>query len=207
MGHAAAIGYVVTNWGRVEARLAQTVGFLLGINTMPTHAVTAEMSSADRMEMISTLLNLAGRNRWISEWKSLASDLKDLRTKRNDVVHAEWCGTQNSLMPNTGVRVKARGRAQIKLHFPSTAALRDLAGLIELCEDRLAILQGKLITGGAAALIASPNPPGADPSRGPSGGARVRARDTSPRRVPKREMKQERKAKIAAFLKAKKPAS
>lgn len=199
--HAAAIGYVVTNWGLVEARLAQTIGILLGTNSMPTYAITAETTSEARMQVITTLVNLAGRPLWKATWKGLASDLRALRTMRNDLVHAEWRGTQNALMPNTATRVKARGgRVEIRLHFPSTRTLREMAESIAGLEDRLAVFQGALFLGDAASLIANPDRASAPDPQGRA------ATPSRPERIPKRELKRLRKEKVAA-LKKRKPAS
>lgn len=207
--HAAAIGYVVTNWGLVEARLAQTIGILLGTNSMPTHAITAERSSADRMQMIFTLLRLAGNEVWLVRWQRLAAELETLRTQRNDIVHAEWRGTEYALMPNVATRVKARGRVKIELHIPSTKQVGDLSEAIAAVADRLAAFEAKLFNGGAAAMIGATIPTGADPSRwNTQGGTKPQTlRKPKSARISKSEEKKLRKAKVAAALKRNKPAS
>jgi hypothetical protein len=190
--HAAAIGNVVTNWAIVEGQLANIISYLLRLPPAPSHATTAETSVIQRIHLIKTLVGLTGNQAWIDAWKQLETDLDDLRTRRNDVVHAEWRATGIPDTPHEGIRVKARGRLLITVNLAPTRDILKLASAIASLEEKLSRFVYTLVAGGAPAIIASPNPPGPSPT--PSQGHK--GSGPAPTRLAKSARKRIRRAKL-----------
>jgi len=118
--HAAAIGYVAAHWSLVEEHLAFIIYSLLGLQAIPGHAVTAELSTLQRISTISAFVSLTGNQAWIDTWDDITKTLDNLRNRRNDAVHSTWrvVGPEHWHM-----RVKAKGRVSIKQGAISTTSL------------------------------------------------------------------------------------
>lgn len=180
--HAEAIGYVAAHWSLVEEFLGFIIYNLLNLHTIPGWAATAELSTLQRVNTISTFLNLIGNKSWIETWDDIAKTLDDLRNRRNDVIHSTW----RVVGPiHWRMRVKARGRITIKQGPIYTPSLRALSDEILALEERVAEFSFTLMKGGAAKAFNVANPPGWSPP----------TQDQSPKspsrsRNPKRERQQ-----------------
>jgi hypothetical protein len=88
--HAQALGHVAANWGRVDDRLGFIIIMALGSSAAVGVAVTAELSSVQRINLLTVLINATNERVWIDRWAHILPTLQRLRTKRNDVLHAFW---------------------------------------------------------------------------------------------------------------------
>jgi hypothetical protein len=155
--HAAAIGYVAAHWSLVEEHLAFIIYSLLGLQAIPGHAVTAELSTLQRISTISAFVSLTGNQAWIDTWDDITKTLDNLRNRRNDAVHSTWrvVGPEHWHM-----RVKAKGRVSIKQGAISTTSLMSLSNEILDLEDRIAKLTHTLLSADAGKIINQLHPPG-----------------------------------------------
>jgi hypothetical protein len=62
--HAAAIGHVAAHWSLIQEHLGFLIYGLLGLHSMVGHAVTAELSTIQRVQMICTFVGLTGNKAW-----------------------------------------------------------------------------------------------------------------------------------------------
>jgi hypothetical protein len=125
--HAQAIGHVIANWSKVEEALAFLVGAILGIEGTPRDAVTADLTSIGRYEVIKALLNATRVQEWADEWETLEETFYKLNAQRNDVTHAVWHVVAPS---HWAYRVAARSGGKLEFGEFSTERLNELSELI-----------------------------------------------------------------------------
>jgi len=184
--HAEAIGYVAAHWSVVEEFLAFLIYNLLGLEKIAGWALTAELSTFQRVSTISAFVNLTGKREWIETWDEITKSIDDLRIRRNDAVHSTWEVVGPA---HFRLRVKAKGRVTIKQGPVYTPAIRLLAEEIQKLEERVVDFGTILLTEDAGKIINQPKPPGWPtplpvPSQSPK----------APPRNPRRERKQRRRA-------------
>lgn len=155
--HAEAIGYVAANWSLVESQLAFMIYSLLGLQTIPGWAATAELSTLQRVFTVAAFVNLTGNNKWIDTWDDITKTFEDLRNRRNEAVHSVW-----EIVGPTHwrLRVKARGRVTVKQGPLETKALNNLANEILVLLEEMGQLTFELLRDDAAKIINQPHPPG-----------------------------------------------
>lgn len=185
--HAAAIGYVAAHWSLIEEHLAFLISNTLGLHAIPGWAVTAELSTIQRVNMISALIDLSGHPEWINEWAGIIATFENLRNRRNDAVHS----TSQVVGPaHWTLRIKAKGRVSIKQGPVYTPALQRLSDEILELEERIAVFDYEVITGGIGKIINQLHPPGW-PVHPPT----PRQSRKGPAHIPKRERRRRRRAK------------
>jgi hypothetical protein len=136
--HAAALGQVAASWSLVEDYCRLIIQLLIDLENEPGHAVTAEMSLIQRMNTISALTHCFRDHDLLSHWEDIRSIADDLRSRRNDVVHAQWqlSGDQNIM-----IRVKARSQVKVRWEPVPTETLIQLEKEITDLVDDLAWFQ------------------------------------------------------------------
>lgn len=93
---AQAVGYVVLHWTQIEQQVTYIVAELAGLATTEgRHAVTAELSSANRIAMVRALLSAARHRAWMDKWDALEERLIRSQAERNAVVHGTWVISQD----------------------------------------------------------------------------------------------------------------
>jgi hypothetical protein len=155
--HAAALGYVAAHWSLVEEHQKYLISSLLGLQPLPGHAVTAEISVLQRLYAIEALVGLTGNKEWITEWSQIVTETNRLRPLRNNAVHAIWHVVGDE---HWGMRVKAKGRVSVTFGATPTADLAGLSDEILALEDRIAKFTYKVVIGGASEILKQPSPPG-----------------------------------------------
>lgn len=171
--HATAIGYVAANWALVEDHLGWLIYNLLGLQSMPGEAVTAELPALQRLVLIRTLVGMTGNVQWIERWASLSNEIDTLRIERNNVIHGVWRGDQMTLNP-INRRVKAKGRVSITFTPFDPLQIFELSGFILRLANDIAKFNINLVSNGAIEILRSPNPPGPPQPQGHIQQARIR---------------------------------
>lgn len=165
--HAQAIGYVAAYWSLVEESLGVAIGFLLQLPPIVRAALTAEMSTVSRTQMIRTLIEVSGDVNALADWTVLAREIDQLRSRRNDVVHAVWEVAGHG---HHSKRVKAKGRFRIDCKPVETAELMALAEAILDISDKLvsfisSVILSSIPTDLADPFLMAPSNPTADDQR------------------------------------------
>jgi hypothetical protein len=155
--HAQAIGYVAAHWSLVEDQLGFIIFSLLNLHSILGAATTAELSTLNRISTIGAFINLTGNQTWIDSWCAIATNLDDLRNRRNDVVHSAW---QFRGLEHRRTRTRARGRLIIRSGPVATEDLTKLSDEILDLVDRIDALAAALLQGGAGKIINQFHPPG-----------------------------------------------
>lgn len=106
------LGHVTARWGLIESWLGFTIAILLGHQDRVGKAITAELSTMQRVAMIGALVDCTNNPKWTAEWDELARLFNKLKDWRNEVVHGVW--RIDEARPRV-VRSKARGK-QIDLN-------------------------------------------------------------------------------------------
>lgn len=170
----------------VEQQLAFIIYELLHLNTIPGWAATAELTTLQRINMISAFVNLTGEKAWIDAWADIAVSLDDLRNRRNDAVHSVW----EVVGPgHAHRRIKAKGRLSVKQGPVTTPVLSALADEILDLLQRLGEFTFTISVRDAWKIINQISPPGwPTPLPAPSPSPKAQ------RRNPKRERQMRRRA-------------
>ena len=155
--HAQAIGYVAAHWSLIEEQLGFISCNLLGLHPIPGAAVTAGLNTPQRVDLISALVSLTGKQDWIDRWGAVASTLDGLRIRRNDAIHSIW---QVVGPDHRGTRIKARGRVKIISEVLPTKALEGLSTEMLALVGQIDELTLSLLQGGAGKIINQFHPPG-----------------------------------------------
>jgi hypothetical protein len=155
--HAQAIGYVAFHWSLIEEQLGFIIFNLLNLHSILGAAATAELSTLNRISTIGAFINLTGNKTWIDKWGAIATDLDDLRNRRNDVVHSAW---QFRGLEHRRSRTKARGQLVIQSGPVATEDLIKLSDEILGLVDKIDALTLTLIQAGAWKIINQFHPPG-----------------------------------------------
>jgi len=104
-----AIGLLLLQWNRAEEQLAWTISGIMGITLIGDEAVghshdwimqtvMEETGTVHaRIKIVDAILRKALETHALTEdWKQLRSQLKELSTQRNIVVHTRWPGARIS---------------------------------------------------------------------------------------------------------------
>lgn len=132
--HAQAIGYVAVHWSEVEGLLAAAISFLLRLSPVVKAALTAELSTINRILIIRALCEASTDPLLLSEWDELVKELNDLRARRNDAVHAEWTVVEPG---HYARRIKAKSSLRIEFKPVATEELMKLSEEILDLSDKL----------------------------------------------------------------------
>jgi hypothetical protein len=122
--HAEAMGYVVSAWALLEEHHAWLIGNLLDLQEDVSAALIAEMSELQRVNVITALVTLAGKAKWMDEWAAISHEVKRLRPLKNNAIHsATWGYSAEDLSirrysaQHLSARVNAKGKVSIT-HAP-----------------------------------------------------------------------------------------
>jgi hypothetical protein len=121
--HAQALGYLVAYWSEMDATLNFFISLLVGLEGDASFVTTAELSSLQRFAMIRALLFETREQSWVDRWESLASRFEELRTARNNAVHAVWLFDQGRYQ---AFRVTAKGKVSKRSLEIPTAQLNQI---------------------------------------------------------------------------------
>jgi hypothetical protein len=155
--HAAAIGYVAAHWSLIEEMLGVMLYQAISLHTIPGYAVIAEISTLQRLNMISALLNLTGNKNWTDAWSDLSVAMDALRNRRNDAIHSTW---QVAGPEHFRTRMKAKGKLSITRGIVTTAELNQLSeDLLDMFWE-LTQFWVKLLQAGVGKIINQYHPPG-----------------------------------------------
>jgi hypothetical protein len=120
--YAMAIGYVAVFWSLAEDSLAWIIHILIDQYQREAGiAITADLSAVRRIDTITTLMASVRNRAWFDEWCRIADVANDIRTRRNDAVHAVWMrrgADQHTL------HAKARGKVRLELKPVSITDLK-----------------------------------------------------------------------------------
>jgi hypothetical protein len=142
--HAQAIGYVAAHWSFVEEALAGAISFLLQLPPTTRAAVTAEISTMNRMTIIRALVEASGDAELLSEWDILRVEIDRLRVRRNDVVHAVWEVVEPG---HYAKRIKAKSKLKIEFGPVPTDELMHLsAEILELADKLVSFISGVIFS-------------------------------------------------------------
>lgn len=119
------MGYVVSAWALLEEHHAWLIGNLLNLQEEVCAALIAEMSELQRLNVITALVTLAGKAKWMDEWAAISNEVQRLRPLRNNAIHsvtwgysAEDLSIRRYSAQHMGARVNARGKVSIT-HAPA----------------------------------------------------------------------------------------
>jgi len=123
--HLKAIGLVVAEWSYTELFLEYLIWEIAQLDDYQGPAITTHLASETRIHILETLADTGLHNKTHkTELKDIVNRLRDLRTKRNNIVHAIWLSSK-PLAPITlltskkrksipaSIRVKAKGKINI----------------------------------------------------------------------------------------------
>ena len=88
--HYKAIGLVAAEWSWAEQQLEQLIWEVVQINGEKGRALTTHLSSETRINILATLANTELSNTLKVELAGMVGRLRNLRTERNNIVHALW---------------------------------------------------------------------------------------------------------------------
>jgi hypothetical protein len=156
--YAQAIGYVAAHWSLIEEQLGFIAYNLLSLHTIPGMAVTAELTTLQRIQLITTLVSLSGNKDWIDRWDAIAIVLDGLRNRRNNAIHSTWRIVWAGHM---STRIKARGQVKVTYEtLPTPVPLEELSSEILSLIDQIDALTLSLLQGSAGKIINQFHPPG-----------------------------------------------
>jgi hypothetical protein len=114
--------YVAVFWSLAEDSLAWIIHILIDQYQREAGiAITADLSAVRRIDTITTLMASVRNRAWFDEWCRIADVANDIRTRRNDAVHAVWMrrgADQHTL------HAKARGKVRLELKPVSITDLK-----------------------------------------------------------------------------------
>lgn len=125
--HAQALGYLVAYWSEMDATLSFFISLLVGLRGDASFVTTAELSSLQRFAMVRALLFETREQSWVDRWEGLASRFEELRTARNNAVHAVWLFDRGRYQ---ALRITAKGRVSKRSLEIPTAQLNQIVEAI-----------------------------------------------------------------------------
>ena len=129
---AAALGYVVANWAMVEDYLGSIIRFLMGREDNAGYAITLELSTIQRTNLITTLMHEARDQSAYDDWQGILTALDPVRAERNELVHSVW--SPHFAYGHVQFRMRARGK------ITGTFEARTAGDLLAASERILALL-------------------------------------------------------------------
>lgn len=196
--HAAAIGYVAIHWSLVEDHIAWLIYNLLGLQTMPGLAMTAELPTMQRLVLVRTLINLTGNPTWAAKWAEISNEADRLRAERNNIVHAIWIDR------DVTNRVKAKGKVDFQQSQMKTPEITAKANEILALSQKLALFNIEVISNGAAKILRQRNLPEPILPQAPLQQSRIRdqkrALKETQRQASRRELEKQREKKDGGDL-------
>ena len=93
--HLKAIGLVAAEWSYTELCLENLIWEVAGINQRHGHAITTHIPSETRINILQALADaIAMKDELNAELNSLLGRLREIRTKRNNIVHSLWISSK-----------------------------------------------------------------------------------------------------------------
>lgn len=137
--HLQAIGRVAAQWAILELNLHLILWGLLDVPQRSGHAITAAVPSMNtKLHMLRSLAKESGRLSSTAKTniETLLTSVSDLRTDRNNIVHATWSVSEK---PGAFNRSKFTGWGEVKFHDQDLTAPE-----INQIADDIASLAGDL---------------------------------------------------------------
>jgi hypothetical protein len=161
--HAEAMGYVASAWALLEEQQAWLIGNLLDLQDEVGAVLTTEMSELQRLNIITALITLAGKAKWMDEWAAISNEVQRLRPLKNNAIHsvtwgysAEDLSIRRYSAQHLSARVRPKGKVAISYAPAETGELFQLAQSIRDLTLWQTKFSTKLIAKGAAKRLNRP---------------------------------------------------
>lgn len=128
------LGHITSRWSLIEEVLAEIIQKLTGHEDRVGRAITAELSTIQRVSLIGALIDCANFHETLALWRLTIKVVDDLRNFRNEVVHGVWAVHPQY---NFVLRNKAKGRQVEELSVWQPAILKKLLTMHEDCLELL----------------------------------------------------------------------
>ena len=122
----ASVGYVAIMWSGIEYTLFEIIGDIFDLKDQRATVAFAEMTTLQRLNIITSAMHHARDQRLFELWCSLETRIDSLRTRRNDVIHGIWEPPLNKSDKAILIRVRSRRKVTFSEKETSWASLLKL---------------------------------------------------------------------------------
>jgi hypothetical protein len=151
--HHKAIGKVTSEWPYIDYLLERLIWEVAGVNSATGRRITTHIGPELRIDILESLTDLKLSDKTLKkELKAIVKELRDLKGKRNNIVHALWLS--EGPLPKTAksrpkkkpyaAKVTARGVLKITKTTYTAKEIDNIASEISKLSDRMMNLSSKV---------------------------------------------------------------